>query len=746
MNKGLQPYNKTNTNKFFTNGYTIIISFCFLLSAVVNAQEKVNYQLCDDDFSPLYLRKNLPKDAAYINTHLTAEQRARDVVKRLTLDEKIALTGGWRRFFFPPVPRLGLSPVFFSDASQGLRIKNLCVKIDKSTAYPGTITLAATWDTDLAYAYAKSIGEECQAWGAQVLLGPGMNMYRNSEGGRNYEYLGEDPYLVSALSVAYVKGLQSTGTIATVKHFLGNEQEAARHVTNASISERALREIYLPPFMASITQGGALAVMTGNNLVNNYPGAANAPLSGGILRDELGFKGVVMSDWANTMFWDKRIDLELTSGHSLLMENNEGFAKYLRDELRANPEGREAIEKALDKMVFYNLYTFFKAGVYDRPFRNITYLSKMDGHKKVALQTAEEGITLLKNEGNILPINTNSKGKIVILGTKEALNVYTGKGSGSVEGYEHVDYVTGLKNIYGDRIVCDSSINDEGIKSAAAVLYFINKEVGEGFDVDFNSPDVDETIKKYAALNKNLIVIYSSGNGMAMPWLLKVKGLIFAYLSGQERGTALANIISGKISPSGKLPFTIEKDFKDSPAWEYNKLSDGTYAWLGGRPDSKTVQEKFGQLPIPYKEGIYIGYRWFEKKAIQPQFPFGFGLSYTTFSIGNMKTSATRLTKTKPLTVNFTVSNTGKMAGTEVVQLYVQNVNASIDRPIKELKGFKRVYLQPGESKKIALPVQAQDLAYWDESKHAWQINSGQYEFLIGSSSKDIRQKTTIVY
>ena len=412
----------------------IFTLFLALLAALFFGQTKIEYQLCDLDFRPIYMHENLPPKAIYTNPKASANARASDVVNRLTFDEKLMLTGGWNSMHFPGVARLGLSPIYFSDASQGIHVKNLCVQVGKSTSFPCELALAATWDPELVYNYAKSIGQECQAWGINVLLGPGLNMYRNSEGGRNFEYMGEDPFLTSALGVQYVRGLQSTGTIATIKHFLGNEQEFARHIVNVKIDERALREIYLRPFEECIEKGDALAVMTGNNEVNGYPGAADTPLSNDVLRKVYGFKGIIMSDWANSMFWKERLNLELKSGHSLLMSDNKIFEDYILNEIKQHPERKSSIEKELGQMVHYNLFTFFKSGVYDRPYRNPALVPKINDHEKIALKTAEEAITLLKNQNKILPLNPASVKKIVVVGTNEALNVYSGKGSGAPDG------------------------------------------------------------------------------------------------------------------------------------------------------------------------------------------------------------------------------------------------------------------------------------------------------------------------
>ncbi len=262
----------------------LLITYIITLSATkISAQETITYNLCDQDFRAINMRDNLPKGPVYINKNASADARAKDVISRLTFDEKLMLTGGWNLMHFQAVERLGLPPVYFVDASQGIHIKNICVQVEKSTAFPSTIALAATWNQELAYAYAKSIGEECRAWGISVLLGPGLNIYRHSAGGRNFEYLGEDPFLTSRLGVSYIKGLQDAGTLATIKHFIGNDQEFVRHIVNIKISERALREIYLPPFEAGIKEGKALAVMTGNNQVNGFPGAADKPLTNDVL-------------------------------------------------------------------------------------------------------------------------------------------------------------------------------------------------------------------------------------------------------------------------------------------------------------------------------------------------------------------------------------------------------------------------------------------------------------------------------
>lgn len=717
----------------------------FFFSTAGNAQDKIDYALCGEDWRPIYMHAGLPKNGVYADTQASPERRVADVLKRLSFEEKLTLTGGWNKMHYPGIARLGIPPVYFADATQGIHLKDICVKMKKSTSFPGSIALAATWNTGLAYQYAQALSEECRAWGVSVLLGPGVNMYRNAEGGRNYEYFGEDPLLASRMAVEYVKGMQSIGTIATVKHFIGNEQEFARHVSDDRISERALREIYLPPFKAALQQGGALALMTGNNMVNGFPGAANTPLTQEVLRAEYGFKGMIMSDWANSIFWSDSLKLVANSGQSLLMENNDLFVNYIREQIKVHAAKKEELENGLDRMVTANLYTLFKSGVYDRPYRDPSLVSKIDGHAAIARKTAEEGITLLKNKDNILPLKP-SLNKILVLGEDQALTAYVGKGSGNVLGFNHTDYLQGLKKEFGNKVIRSTVADSSEIKAADVVLYFINKPAGEGFDVEYNKPDFTKSINEVATLNKNVIVIYSGGNGLPTPWIDKIKGFVFAYLLGQERGNALAGILSGKVNPSGKLPFTIEKDFSESPAHDYNKMPDGNYYRQGGKGESQKMFDKFGTIPVNYREGIYIGYRWFEKKKIQPQFPFGFGLSYTSFTYKDISVSSKKISSKASLNVSLTIENIGAVDGAEVVEIYIHENDSKTDRPEKELKGFTKVFLKAGESKTVAVSLKFDDFAFWNEQVHHWQVNKGTYTIMAASSSAEIKASTNVVY
>jgi len=695
---------------------------------------------------------HLPAGAIYTDPKATPEARAKDAVQRMTFEEKLELTGGTGSRCYPGVERLGLRTVHMQNASQGVCTElepAQLAKQEKSTAFPCTLMLAATWDDSLAREYGRAISEECRALYVDILEGPGINLYRHSEGGRNFEYLGEDPFLASRMVVNYVEGLQSLNTIATVKHFIGNDQEAVRHVANITVSERALHEIYLPPFVAAITEAEAGAVMTGNNAVNGWPGAADQPLVGDFLRAKLGFRGMVMSDFSNCMFWLNRRDLIFDSGHSLMMSKNALFVDYVRQLMAEHPEQIAAAEKALDTMVEENLYPLFKFGVYDRPGRDLTYLRTFAAHKEVARRTAEEGITLLKNVDHLLPLEPQHGKRILLTGSTKALTIYAGQGSGSVAGYDRTDYPAGLAKIYGDKAMVRFTPTDDEVRQADVVLLFSEKRAGEGRDIAFEEPEVTEQVNHLAALNPNLVMIFSGGNGFAMPWLPKVKGLVFAFIGGQECGNALANVISGRISPSGRLPFTIEKNFADSPGKNYNLRPDGQLQWAGGQADSKKFQAQFGQFEIKYAEGIFVGYRWYQHQQIEPQFPFGFGLSYTAFEFKNLKISArefsAKVDAKQSVTVDLDVINTGKQTGKEVVQVYVGLPSTeAMPQPPEQLKAFAKVALDPGQTRHVQLKLGAASFAYWDEKTHDWAVLPGVYQIMAGSSSADLPLKANL--
>ena len=686
----------------------------------------------------------------------SADDKAKEIINKMTFDEKVMMTGGHDGMFIPGIERLGLRPVRLTDASQGVRLTSGAfkkVKKDiKSTAFPPMLALASTWNDEMAHNYGKYIGEECRALGVDVLLGPGVNMYRVSEGGREYEYMGEDPRLTSNMVTQYIKGLQSQKVIATVKHFIANDQEFCRQIVSSDVGERALHEIYLAPFRAAIKQGDVKAVMTGNNIVNGVPCNMNRDLMADLLRKEYGFKGIAMTDWQNTSYFPQKQHLVLDSGESLLMPRNTDFAQYISETVKRYPNRKKQLERKLEAMIYPTLSTLFEMGVYDRKDDLADYEKSFKSYKKshqaLARKCAEEAICLLKNEDNILPLSTGQN--LIMMGPEEP---YTGTGSGHVAGYDHTDYATGLKELFGSRFKNITNPSDETIKNADVVLYRLNKEAGEGKDVPFDEPrDQNKELLRVADLNPNVVVVISAGNGMAMPWLNKVKGVVWANYLGQERGPALANVLSGKVNPSGHLPFSIEKDFKDSPDPYYNYLGGEPY-WTGhneyksyflGRnihesPRIANYIKPHQLLHMRYGEGILIGYRWYETQNIRPQFPFGHGLSYSSFKYSDIKLDSEQMNEAKPVKVSFKLQNTGTFDGAEVVQLYISKINSKVFRPIKELNGFKKVFINSGQVHEITMTIHRKDLAYWDIKTHNWGVETGEYEIHIGSSSVDIR-------
>jgi beta-glucosidase len=668
-----------------------------------------------------------------------AGERANSILKLLSIEEKILLIGGHDMFFTQGFEQHHIPQFFFSDATQGVHIrKELPGAMEKSTAFPCPIALSATWNTELARAYATGIGEECTVGGIAVLLGPGMNLYRISQCGRNFEYFGEDPFLSARMIENYVVGVQSTGTIATLKHFLCNNTDHRRRMTDSIVDERALHEMYLPAFQAGI-DAGAMAVMTSYNKVNGeYPGQSKAVITD-LLRNEMGFKWLVMTDWWSVYDPEKVIksgqDLEMP-GHT---RQEEPMIEALGDVyVRSNAarllkEGT-IIEADIDRMAKSIIRTFIAAGMYDRPIRDEKYTKMFSAHEELALKTAREAIVLLRNEGNILPIAPEAMKKIVLTG--EFVEVLAeGGGSAKVEGYDHVTMLAALTTMYGDALHYVKEPTDHDYKNADIVLISVGTHDCESVDRPFDLPaEMDARVQKAAAANPNTVVIVNSGGGVNMSkWNEKVKAILYAWYPGQNGNTALSEILAGKVSPSGKLPFTIEKRFEDSPGYGYKP--EGEAFDIGTEYDMRL------DIPlntIEYKESIFTGYRWYESKNITPLYHFGSGLTYSGFEFTNITLSDSVFPAHGMLQVSCELRNTGKVEAQEVVQLYIRDEQASVPRPVKELKGFRKVHLAPGARKTVAFVVKEKDLAFWDTSSKSWKTEKGNFTVLIGSSSNDI--------
>jgi beta-glucosidase len=678
---------------------------------------------------------SVPKDAPYKNANLDPKLRAKDLISRMTFEEKMRMTGGVDHMYINALKRFDIPRVRVTDASAGIRIKKGTPNPIDTTAFPSPTALAASWDPEIAYNYAQAIGEECRAFGYSVLLGPGVNIYRVSQNGRNFEYYGEDPYLASRTVVGYVNGLQSQGILATVKHFIADNQEFIRHDYNAVIDDRTMHEIYLPAFKAAIHEADAKAIMTAYNYVNGEDAGDQKEIIKKLLRDEIGFEGIVMTDWGGY----ENHELVLKSGQNLMMPSNRRFEKFWNKHIRENPEDSAMVEKEIERMAFRILSTLFEMGVYDREPYNAEFVKKFPSHKEVARKTAEAGITLLKNNKGFLPLNPKNYQRVLFCGDDQK---YAGGGSATVKGYDQVSYLSGLKNIFGEsKVTYIEKPNPEQIKNADLIICRTLNHGWEGSDTPFAVKD--KTASLCVDNNENTVVLAAGGKGMSMPWLEKAQAVLATYYLGQEAGNAIGNIMTGKVNPSGKLPYTIEEKFEDSFAYGYNYLEETGKYHMPAHADKIEKDLKPGKsldLPkdIVYEEGIFVGYRWYDREKIEPRFPFGYGLSYTTFHYSDLKIESSGFKDDLIAQVSLNLKNTGSRAGAEVVQLYVQDPECSVERPIQELKGFKKVFLKPGESKKMTFNLKKEDLAFWEVNNQHWKAEEGLFNIRIGTSSRGI--------
>jgi len=708
---------------------TLITIFCGLMFVSCSQQTKNLPLVKNEEFKPYQTPVS----------YELAFKRADSIVMSLTIDERIEMIGGHNFFFIYGVEKANLPRLYLSDATQGVHLrKHLDSQLEKSVAMPSPILLTSTWNKQLAAKYAKSVGEECRAGDIAVILGPGMNIYRIAQNGRNFEYFGEDPFLAARMIESYVVGMQTTGTIATLKHFFGNNTDHRRRTSNSIISERAIHEIYLPAFKAGV-DAGALAVMTSYNQVNGEWAAHSDYVINDLLRKELGFKWLVMSDWWSVWNPEKAmksgLDLDMPGEGDLIWSM---FKKFGNSFLRSNAkkllkEGKVS-EEDINRMASNIIATELAMELDKRPVKDQSFLNNFSQHEEIGLQTAREGIVLLKNENNILPLKEGEK-KILVTGFFADVRM-SGGGSADVEGYDWITMINGLRNRFGEQVTYAKDPSDEDIKSADVVIISVGSEDSEGWDKDFNLPaEMNEFVKATTGLNTNTIVVVNSGGGVNMTeWNDKVSAIIYGWYPGQSGNKALAEIIAGDVSPSGKLPVTIEKKFEDSPGYPYLPAGESV-------KDCNWDVDANMSLPvydINYDEGVFVGYRWYENKNIEPLYPFGYGLSYSTFKYSDLKLSGKELKKGDKLKVHFVLENTGEVKASEVAQLYVQDVEASVSRPVKELKDFIKVDLNPGEKVMIELELSEEDLSFWDETNSQWKAENGKFNVLIGSSSRDI--------
>ena len=660
-----------------------------------------------------------------------ADRRAGELLAKMTREEKLSIITGSNSFYIRGFPRLGIPDLYLSDATQGVHIrKNLSNGLDKSTAFPCPISLASTWNPGLAYKYAHSIGEECRAGDVAVLLGPGMNIYRVAQCGRSFEYFGEDPFLTARMIERYVTGVLDTGTIPTLKHFVANNTDFHRRTSNSIVDERTLHEIYLPAFKAGV-DAGAMAVMTSYNQLNGEWCGQSKYVITDVLRGELGFKWFVMTDWWSV--WDA--EKIIHSGQDLEMPGEKFLAA---DADRLVQSGKVSMAE-IERMARAIMRTCIAMGLYDRPVKDTYFLQKFPEHQQQALQTAREGIVLLKNDG-VLPLAKAGTDKILVTGLFAEV-LARGGGSADVEGYDSVTLLAALRATYGDRVEYVKEPTDDQLKSAKTVVLSTGTFDSEGWDRPFALPEAEEQRVAHAvALNPRTIVVVNAGGGIQMTgWNDRAAAVVYAWYPGQIGNRALAEILCGDTNPSGKLPISIERRFEDSPAHDY--LPAGEKLYTGWDPDNDMSHRVY---PNEYKEGVFVGYRWYEAKQIAPLYAFGHGLSYTKFEYKNATVAPAAVAAGARITVDFTITNTGSVAGAEIAQLYVHPVNAPLPRPDKELKGFAKVMLKPGESRDVTIRLTTKDLAYWDVAQHAWNAVPGEYELLVGTASNKILLKTKV--
>lgn len=711
--------------------------------------------------------------SVYLDTTKPIEQRVEDALGRLTLKEKVAMVHAQSKFSSPGVPRLGIPEFWMTDGPHGIRPEVLWDEWDQAgwtndscVAYPALTCLAATWNPEMSMLYGKSIGEEARYRHKTVLLGPGVNIYRTPLNGRNFEYMGEDPYLAGRMVVPYVQGVQQNGVAACVKHFALNNHEVNRHTTNVVVDDRALYEIYLPAFKAAVQEGQAWSIMGAYNLYKGQYACHNQYLLNDILKGEWEFDGVVVSDWGGVHDTDQAItngtDMEFGSWTNGLSQgtSNAYDSYYLATPyLQRIQEGKVGTQELDDKVRRILRLAFRTTMDLNRPFGSLN----SPAHYEAARRIGEEGIVLLQNKNRVLPIDLNKAKKIAVVGENAIKMMTVGGGSSSLKVQRELSPFDGIKQRVGDQaevvyargyvgdasgeyngVVTGQNLKDdrtpeeliaEAVKVAQDADYVIfigglNKSNGqdcedsdrEGLGLSYGQ---DAVISALAKANKNLIVVNISGNAIAMPWVNEVPAIIQDWYLGSEAGHSLAAILMGDVNPSGRLPFTFPVKLEDCPAH-----SLGEY----------TGKRSNDVIDIKYNEGIFVGYRWADKqKKVKPLFPFGHGLSYTTFEYGKPTATSKTMSADGNLTIKISVKNTGNREGQEVVQLYISDIKSSLPRPIKELKGFQKIKLAPGEEKTVTFTIDKEALSFFDDAQHAWIAEPGKFEAIIAASAADIK-------
>lgn len=711
---------------------------------------------------------NDTKVPVYMDERKPIEARVDDALSRMTLEEKVKVLHAQSKFSSAGVPRLGIPELWCTDGPHGIRPEVLWDEWsqagwtnDSCVAFPALTCLAATWNTEMAALYGKSIGEEARYREKDVLLGPGVNIYRMPLNGRNFEYMGEDPFLAAKMVVPYVREVQKNGVATCVKHYALNNQEANRHGYDAVVDDRALHEIYLPAFKAAVREGGSWAIMGSYNMYKGQHCCHNRYLLNDILKGDWGFDGAVISDWGGAHDTDESIanglDLEFgtwTNGLSTSVKSAYD-TYYLADPYLEKLRSGEASEDVLNEKVRRVLRLIFRTAMNrNKPYGALC----SDAHIEAARRIAAEGMVLLKNDG-VLPVDLDKVSKIAVIGENAIKMMTVGGGSSSLKVQREYTPLEGIVEAVGDRasvvyrrgyvgdvtgsydgVVTGQNLSEartsemliaeavEVARDADAVIFIgglnksLHQDSEDGDRLQYGLPySQDEVITALAAVNPNLAVVLVSGNAVAMPWISEVPAVLEAWFAGSETGHALADVLFGKVNPSGKLPFTFPVRLEDNGAIALDGYSYGD--------------------TVEYKESIFVGYRWAEKENIKPLFAFGHGLSYTSFEYGEAVADRAAMGVNGTVKISVPVTNSGSVAGKEVVQLYIADEESSLPRPVKELKGFRKIALEPGQTAVVTFDITPDMLKFYDDAKGDWVLEKGDFTACIGSASDDIRSE-----